>query len=337
MITIKDMAKQLHLSPSSVSRALNGSSEIGAETKRRVIEFAEASGYFPNRYAQQLVRKNSYTIGFMIPDISDTFFSKSAHGVEKVLQQSGHEISYFSAGRNTDRTCEFLIRAKQYRYNGVFLTPDAWDDKLVRMIESMDIPVVVLRRKTPDTLPQISFVDSDQYGGAILAMRHLMDLGHKAIGFIGMDTLSVMECRKAYRDAVSAAGFRGYESPECHDNDAARRQKIGYEFAKDLLKENRELTAFFAADDYMAIGALEYLSDQHIRVPEEFSVAGFDDRDITSLFCINLTTVHQPLREIGYAAADLMLRLLGDRDAKREAVLIDTSLVVRGTTAARRV
>ena len=111
-------------------RQINGHPEISDKTKKRVLRAVEDLGYIPNRYAQQLVGYGVLTIGFTIPDINDSFFAKCAVGAEEIICQRGHDIAYHSIQRSTDRLCEFLIRAKEFRYNSVIITPEYWEDSL---------------------------------------------------------------------------------------------------------------------------------------------------------------------------------------------------------------
>lgn len=332
MLTIKDIAKELNLSPSTVSRALNNHTAIKAETKALVMAYVEKHHYTPNQNARNLVNQRSHTIGFMIPDISDSFFSRAAFGVEEVLYKNGHDIAYSSTERDPQRIRDFLICAREHRYSGVFLTPDNWSKDLVELVERVDLPAVSLRRKTPRTGQEIPFVDSNHYGGIRNAVVYLTGLGHRHIGMISADTIIERERSTGYRDAMTEQGLMPCILDSVSTNFASRRLESGYRAAKELLEKNRELTALIASDDMMAIGILQYLNDVGKSAPRDLSVIGCDDRPEGQLFPIQLTTIQQALQEIGRQAANMLLRLIKNKTRQSASVALETRLIVRRTT-----
>lgn len=333
MATIKDIAKILNVSPSTVSRAINGNSEISPETTKKILEVAEELNYIPNRYAQQLVGKDVMTVGFTIPDISDSFFSKSAVGVEEILHKHGHEIAYHSIQRSTDKLCEFLIRAKELRYSSVIITPEWWDDSVIRHIRKIQLPTVVLRRKTPETVFEVPYVDSDHYGGSCELIKYLLELGHRHIAFITYDVLVFNERRQGYEDVT----LRNHLPQYIYECEARVNSDdliyLGYEATKDILRMYPQVTAIIGANDMMAIGVMQCLAEEGISVPDQMSVAGFDNRSISDLFNIQLTTVEQPLRELGNQAAEMALRMVQNPTVVPSSVTLKTKLIVRNTTA----
>lgn len=334
MTTIKDIARVLKISPSTVSRAMNGNSEISAETVRKVLEVAEELNYIPNKFAQQLVGKDMQTVGFTIPDIGDSFFSKCAVGVEEILHKHGHDIAYHSIQRSSKKLCEFLIRAKELRYSSVIITPEHWDDSIIQHIHKTQLPVVVLRRKTPESLAEIPYVDSDHYGGACELTNYLLRLGHKHIAFITYDVLVFNERRQGYEDTMLRNGLEKcvYEcEPRLNSDDLI---SLGYEATTEIFKKYPQVTAVIGANDMLAIGALQYFAEKKIAVPQEASVAGFDNRQICEMFNIQLTTVGQPLMELGNHAAEMALRMTKDPENIPSSLTLRTKLIIRNTTAA---
>lgn len=336
MTTIKDIAKYLNISTSTVSRAINGHPEISDKTKKRVLRAVEDLGYIPNRYAQQLVGYGVLTIGFTIPDINDSFFAKCAVGAEEIICQRGHDIAYHSIQRSTDRLCEFLIRAKEFRYNSVIITPEYWEDSLFQQITRTQMPTVILRRKTPDAISGIPYVDSDHYGGVRELCRHLLDLGHKHIAFITYDAIVLNERRQGYEDAMLRSQCPQYICQCQRTTDSDQVIPLGYNGMKEVLAKYPQVTAVIGANDMLAIGAMQALYEAGISVPKDMSVAGFDNRSICDLYNIQLTTVEQPLQEMGRLAADMALRLAQDPADKPSSAVMKTKLIVRNTTARPR-
>lgn len=334
MATIKDIAKILNVSPSTVSRAMNGNSEISQETVRKVLEVAEELNYIPNKYAQQLVGKDLQTVGFTIPDIGDSFFSTCAVGVEEILHRYGHDIAYHSIQRSTKKMCDFLIRAKELQYSSVIITPEHWDDSVIQYIHKTKLPVVVLRRKSPESLSEIPYVDSDHYGGACELTKYLLDLGHKHIAFITYNALVFNERRQGYEDTMLRNGLEKYIyecEPKINSDDLVY---LGYEATKEIFRMYPQVTAVIGANDMLAIGALQYFHEQGILVPQEISVAGFDNRSICDLYNIQLTTVGQPLRELGNHAAEMALKMTKQPGEIPSSITLRTKLIIRKTTAA---
>lgn len=332
MITIKDIAKDLNLSASTVSRVLKDSPQIGWKTKQKVLEYVKEHNYIPNRFAQNLVTQQSKTIGCMIPDISDGFYSQSAYGIESVIVSAGYDIAYYSTQRKTYNILKLLEQAVEYRYLGVFLTPDEWTEELVEIIKTLPIPVVFLRRKTPKELEGISSVGTDYLYGMEQAVSHLAGLGHKNILYIG----SKDERMLGYDMAMNNYGFIShcYDTGLCFETEA--RMKLGKTAMNRLLIQYPESTAVICTDDYTALGAMEALAEKNITVPVEYSVVGFDNREISRLYCTNLTTVHQFQYEIGKEAAGVMLKMIHDPNYIPESFLKKPELIVRKTSGAVR-
>lgn len=336
MSTIKDIAKELGVSCSTVSRAIKGNSRISDKTRKAVLDAVEELNYIPNRFAQELVGNRKTTIGFTIPDINDSFFAKCAVGAERVIREQGHDIAYHSIQRNNRNLCDFLLRAREFRYASVIITPEYWDEELFAYLNKMMIPAVVLRRKTPDGIEGIPFVDSDHYGSAHDICDHLVGLGHRNIAFITFDAIVLNERCKGYEEAMLSAGLTPYTIKMTRTTDSDQLIQLGYEAAKRILGECPRTTAIIGANDMIAIGVLQAMHEAGIRVPEEMSVAGFDNRTICSLYNIQLTTVAQPLMDLGRLAADMALRYAEKPTEIPSSTILKTKLIVRNTTGVCR-
>ena len=337
MSTIRDIARQLGVAPSTVSRALTDASGVSEKTKMLVRETADKMNYSVNRHARNLVTRRSNLIGFMIPDISDSFFSKSAYGIEEALRNSEFEMVYTNVRRDPDNICAFLRRAEEYCYAGAFVTIDVWTDAVKAQLRAMQIPVISLRRQTPlDMTDVLPFVDSDHVSGTESFVGHLLQLGHKRVGYIGFDTPVGQLRAEAFR-ATAARKHLDYEEVSNFSyHNADIRISAGYRSAQCLLEAHPDLTALCAGDDQLAIGALQYLMENHYRVPEDISLVGYDDRDVAQLFCIQLTTVRQQLFEIGQVAGRMMLERIRNPQAPLQSMRVPTTLKIRRTTGAVR-
>lgn len=338
MVTINDIAQKLGLSTSTVSRALTDASGVSLQTRERVKKAAEEMNYSVNRFAQNLVTRRSDKIGFMIPDISDSFFAKSAYGVEEALHSTPYSLAYTNVKRNSEKVCDYLRQAEEYCYAGAFVTIDDWTDGVCAMLRSMRIPVISLRRKPPKALQdRIPYVDSDHLGATESIVSHLMQLGHQTIGYIGFDTPVGQERARNFRTVAEKHGLQYYEISNISYHNANIRISVGYHSARKLLDEHQNITAIYAGDDQIALGVLQYLDEMHVSVPQELSVVGYDDRDTARLYCVQLTTVRQQLFEIGEYAGGMMLKMIEDPQAKISGMRVPTLLQRRRTTGPARV
>ena len=331
MITMKDIAAELNISPSTVSRTLSNSPEIGEETKQKVMALVNKYNYRPNRVARSLVKNNTFTIGYMIPDIADSFFSATANSIENVVRNSGHEIAYYSTQRKPEKVLEFLELAVDHRYSGMLITPDVWDSKLIDAIQTSEVPIICLRRKTPKGV-NIPYVDSDHAGGVAKAVEHLIQHGHKHIAFIGFDGEVGGERKIGFIDAMTKHGLR----PIVHIDPRAiitkKRVPVGLESMSYLLDTYPEVTAICAADDYLALGSIECLHKRNISIPQHFSVIGFDNKEIGRLFCTQISTVVQFQEEMGQQAANMLLSMIKNPSYIPDSHVFETELILRSST-----
>lgn len=334
MATIRDVARKLGVSTSTVSRALTGSSGVSEKTRELVKQMAEEMNYSANRFAQNLVTARSNTIGFMIPDISDSFFAKSAYGVEEAIRNTPYTLAYTNVKRNQENVCDFLRKAEEYCYAGAFITVDEWSEQVKARLYSMRIPIISLRRRPPGDMAEfLPYVVSDDFGGMESIINHLLNLGHQKFGYIGFDTLVGAERLNAFEKTARKHGIDFYSISSFSYHDAGTRILGGYNSAQSLLNAHNDITALCAGDDQLAIGALQYLDEVGIRVPQDISLVGHDDRDVTQLYCIQLTTVHQHLFEIGEYAGRMMLDMIAKPDQMRpNGISVPMELRVRRTT-----
>lgn len=331
MVTIKDIAKQMGVSVSTVSRALNNHPDIKPETKREVLEAMERFNYKPNALARSLINKKSYTVGLMIPDITDPFFAAIADGVEEILSDSGYQVVYGNTTHKQEKEIRFLNSVIERKMDGIIATPDVMNDAIIEWLKRLEIPVVLLRRRPPEGL-HIPVVDVDHYKGACNAVQYLLSLGHKHIGFIGLPPYSFtgQERYRGYLDTLAAHGIEPLMKQPLF---TGRTIECGYEAMAQLYKETPTVTAVFAANDMLGIGALEWLAKNNIQVPGQISVMGFDNLEVTDLHWIKLTTIAQPRNLMGKKAAELLLQMMKDHVLTHDPIFLDTELIIRETCA----
>lgn len=310
---------------------MNNHPDIRQETKEEVLEAMKQLNYTPNAVARSLIQRKSYTIGLMLPDITDPFLSAVAHGVEEVLSDGGYQVVYGNTSRRREKEINFLQSAAQRKMDGLIVTSDFMDQEMAELIRRLEIPVVFMRRRPPEEL-QMPFVDVDHYKGSCNALDYLLSLNHNHIGFIGMPETSYtgQERYRAYLDTLNRHGL----TPRPQGRVVGERTYAsGYESMGRLAEAYPEMTAVFAANDILAIGALEWLAEHNIPVPDRMSVVGFDNLEVSNLHWIKLTTVAQPRMEMGRKAAELLISMVREESLSASSILLDTELIIRRTCA----
>ncbi|MFX3631248.1 MAG: LacI family DNA-binding transcriptional regulator [Candidatus Pristimantibacillus sp.] len=327
--TIKDVAKKLGVSVSTVSRAMNDHPDIRTETKQEVLEAMRELNYTPNAVARSLIQRKSYSIGLMMPDITDPFLSAMAQGIEEILSDKGYQVVYGNTTRMREKEESFLLSAAQRKMDGLIVTSDYMDADMIQLLRNLEIPIVFLRRRPPAEL-EMPFVDVDHYQGSCRAVEYLLSLNHKQIGFIGMPEFSYtgQERYRAYCDTMNKHQI---SVPSVATVFADRSYASGYQAMEQLYSAYPSMTAVFAANDILAIGALEWLAKQNIAVPDQISIVGFDNLEVSDLHWIKLTTVAQPRKEMGKKAAELLMSMVENKGSKQSSLLFDTELVIRRT------
>ena len=332
MTTIRDVANHLGISVSTVSRCLNGRPDISEETRRRVNEAIAALNYVPSVPARTMCSRHSRIVGLTIPDITDPYFNKDAAGVEAVLLQHNYRIVYGSLGRSPERMLDFLRQASEMRFDGIIITPDRWDDALIRALRSTGIPTVALRRRPPAEL-DLPYVDSDHFTGACQMVDYLYSIGHRRIGHIMLSTDIGAERCRGYESAMRAHGLEPVTIRlSMPANRFMEATTCGAESMKVLLRDHPDITAVFAATDAMAIGVMEYLRSAGYRVPEQISVCGTGDMEYARLSSFDLTTVSLGRYNMGHKAAEALMNMMNGEVQHAKSTLVETRLVVRSST-----
>jgi DNA-binding LacI/PurR family transcriptional regulator len=338
-ITIDVVAAEAGVSASTVSHVLNGRSataRISQATSERVRNAARRLGYTPNHAARSLRRQRTGIIAVLAWRLSSPFFADIATGVRNIAQQRGFQVGVIDAGA-TDREVEIraLESLRTGICDGVIVATGTHGrrgsatEALLELVEG-GIPVSLVMDRSPD--PSVPALDVDHMGGGYLATKHLLELGHRRIAFLGDEEANLFgfdssaHRREGFEAALAAAGTA--LAPEWimhrpHGRDAACVA------ASELLAHETRPTAMFATSDVQAIGVLEAAQAAGVPVPAELSVIGFDNVEAAGY--TGLTTVAQPLEEIGSLGADLLLRAVSGEAV--ESCRMPLGIVERGSTA----
>jgi len=326
--TIEDIARKTGVSKSTVSRALGGSTRISASTRRRILAAAGRLHYEPNYLARGLSRSKTLSIGVILEDIMNPFFTEVATGIEKTLSAAGYSMLLTSSGYVPETELELTRTLLRNKVDGVLITPVAMDSPSVRLLEARKVPFFVMNDKSQGG--DSNWIDSDNFAGGYMAAEYLLKLGHRR--FLILRDLALHGTRDRFDGVCKALDDRKIASADRVILDGAATRQHGRDLVDGFLAENgsRMPTAVLATNDLVAIGVLEGLFAHGIRVPEAVSLIGYDDVYIAGMLRVPLTTIHQAKYRMGQIAATGLLRILdGTQKSGGQQFLIKPRLIIR--------
>ncbi len=328
--TIRDVAAAAGVSPQTVSRVINNRPDVAPQTRRRIWQVIRELGYQPSALARALVSKRTYALGLITADFSDYFFTQVIVGAEAEARRNGYFFILCSTERNPADEPEYLRLLTERQVDGIlFARPSTeQDSRHVASLVHQGVPLVTTAYHLPGE--QLTVVDVDNVEGGFQATHHLVSCGHRRIGMITgpADWKSVKDRSEGYRRALETAGIPF--DPRCvvHGDWS---YEGGYRAMQQLLLQSPEITALFAQNDCMAIGAMLALRETGRRIPEDIAVVGFDDIPAAAYCYPPLTTMRQPMQEVGRVATRLLLELIQDPSTERKEVLLKAELVHRSS------
>jgi LacI family transcriptional regulator len=325
-VTLEMVAQAAGVSPSTVSRILNGTAAVATEKRQAVDEAIARLGFVPNPVARGLAGGRTLSVGVVTQAIDSPFYGGALRGVEEALDKAGYSPLFVSGHWNAtvEARCIEVLRAR--RVDGIIVLDGRLADTTLRGC-ARTLPLVVTGRTL--SAPNLYSLQFDNFEGARMATEHLLAQGHQRIAFIAGDAAhpDALERERGYRAALEAAG-RPFDPAMVVPG--RFHEEGGSAATERLLESGQRFTAIFAANDQMAIGACLALHRHGLRVPQAVSVVGFDDLLACRHTMPPLTTVHQPAYELGQLAAESMLQML--QGEKPTAALPPPRLVLRGST-----
>ncbi|BDT69988.1 HTH-type transcriptional repressor CytR [Comamonadaceae bacterium OS-1] len=327
--TLAEIATAAGVSTMTASRAINDQPGVSRSTRDAILKLAHNMGYVANRSAQKLSGGRSRVIGLLASDLGNAFTSSLVSGAVQAVAAAGNEVLIYSLLDRAQRPNDNVLQLLQQFTDGVIaILP--YQFGFVESLSAAQVPVVTIDQHTEHA--EFPSIAADSYGGARSAMQHLAELGHRRIAFITGDERmnSARDRHRAYDDAVAILGLERDPAlvlPGDYSLGSGRAA------AQQLLALPVRPTALFAANDLSAFGAMSVLQTAGLRVPQDMSVVGFDDLEAASLVHPGLTTVRQPINEMGRAAANTLLALIAGLNVATQQVSLPTELVVRASTA----
>lgn len=335
-LTLDQIALMAGVSKATISRVLNKSPHVAEATRQRVQEIIDQTGFLPNRAAQVLATQRTNVLGLVIPRhvesfTSDPYFPHLVQGVTQFCNQNGYSLNLLLLHSKNDEQLFFSCVLQRGILDGVIVQSTGLTSSLTQNLEDWAIPYVFVGR--PNIPQEVSYVDVDNFNGAYQAVLHLIDQGYKRIGTVtgDMNTTPGIDRLAGYKQALESRGITFEEKLVARGNFT---ESSAYDVALELIDENPD--ALFVASDTMAVGALRALQDVGLRVPEDMALMGYDDLPPATLSTPQLSTVQQPIREMGIRAVEMLLEIMKDGSEPKRRIIFTPKVVVRDSTGVQQ-
>jgi len=332
--SIKEVARRAGVSLGTVSNVLNRPHKVTPATRRRVQQVIEELGFIPNEAARRLRAGRSNTIGLLVIDVANPFFTDVARGVERLADEHGSMVMLCNSDEDPGREHRYLDQLEELRVLGVLITPvEGISPRLEQLIER-GTPVVLVDRSTDHNRCSVAV---DNVLGGRLAASHLLEQGHRRIAFVGGHFALQQVTDRHAGAAAAVAEVDGAELVvlEATSLTVAEGRRAGERMA--ALPADERPTAAFCANDLLALGVLQEMTRRELRVPADLAIVGYDDIDFAAAAAVPLSSVRQPREQLGRTATELLLEEVEEQETHRHRrVMFEPELVVRDSSAAQR-
>jgi LacI family transcriptional regulator len=322
-ITLKDIADQLGLSYTTVSRALNNHKEIKESTRKLVKETANSMGYLPNSIAKGLVMKKTKTIGIIVPDITDNFMAELAREIEVIANESGYTVFLCNTNWNKKRTSNYVKQLIERRVDGIIMIPTSEDISFLENALKYNTKIIFIGSSLKKI--ETKSIQVDNYKAVELSLLHLLNKDKNKIAYLGggKELLANEERFLAFKKILKKNNL--YNSKLVMNSH--KNRKSGYYLMEELLTKNIKFDSIFAFNDYIAAGAIKKLNELNISIPNDVAIIGFDDTPICKFLTPELSTIKQPIKKMAKLAFD---EILNEKENKK--ILLDPLFIDRETT-----
>lgn len=307
-VTIKDVARKVGVSHTTVSRALNGNPTIPEKTASLIRDIAGEMGYLPSAAARGLKTRHTQVLGVLVSRIDNPYFGELIQGIEDGVKDAGYSIFIASSNMDPGQEKSVIQAFSEHRVDGVIIGSVSVNRKNYELLEKYGIPTVVINNQSLQN-HKYAISHDDEYG-AQQVTQHLIELGHRRIAYLGNTQANRINKNRlrGFRLELAAHGLDFM--PEHTAGQPGGEIENGVAGMRSLLEKSSDISAVFCFNDLMAIGALQVLHEHGFRVPEDISVAGFDDIPYAAFTSPPLTTFEQPKYSIGVQAADMLMGLI---------------------------
>lgn len=330
-VTIRDVARASEVSYTTVSRVLSGYEFVRESTRARVLEAVERLGYVANLPARSLAGGHSHIIGLLVPNLDNAYVGTITQGIDQALARANYDLMLYTSHRHPGKESYYASAIPNGLTEGLLLVAPLVPADYLDSLQRQNFPYVLIDQA--DATENSNVVEATNWHGAYEATRHLVELGHTRIAFIqGSSAIgSAPERLRGYKAALT-----NYDIPVQEDLilEGDYQQQTAYALTRRLLQTAAEPpTAIFASNDLSAFGAMDAVRDSGLQMPEDISIVGFDDIPQASLVYPKLTTVRQPLEQMGSVAVKMLLAQIEDRSLPPQRVVLATQLIIRDSCA----
>ncbi|MCT8977519.1 LacI family transcriptional regulator [Clostridium sp. CX1] len=329
-VTMLDIAKQAGVSKATVSMVLNKRDEsISDETKNKILNLAKELNYIPNSLARGLSTKKTRTIGIVLPDITNPFFSSIARAIEDSASSSGYNVIFCNTDNEMGKEQEYIKLLISKLVDGVIFATGGESCSSVNMLKHNSVPFVLVDRYIDGYEKEYGVYSLNQEG-VMEGIDYLHSIGSRKIAFVkGNENLQISNERlKGYKKAMDK--YCIYDKNLIFSGDFTIEG--GINATKQILDHIGNIDAIFYSNDMMALGGMKVLLRNGLKIPEDVKIMGFDNIDICEIFEPELTTIAQPIYDMGKEACNLLIDIIDNKDIEKKQVYFKTSLVIRKTT-----
>ena len=328
-VTIRDVATRCGVSVATVSRVINNSDQVTAETKKKVLKVIDELGFIPNTNARGLSTRSTNTVGIIVPNVSNPFFGELIQGAEMAASENGYQIIILNSGYSREKTLRDIMVLQSRDVDGIIMSTADIDEKTLDYLHDNQIPFVLMgpvQYRYP-----VNYVSVDNMEGARMAVQHLVDLGHERIAY----------CTEKHDNYLNQLRYEGYIKA-LSSNGIEVQQDMYFEndveknVATMLLEEEgKRPTAIFAFNDNLALSYMEALERKGVRIPEDMAVVGFDNIRFASYYAIQLTTIDNRQEEFGREGFQILREILKNDGKKTQQIITRPQLIVRKSCGAK--
>ncbi len=328
--TLSDVAKMTGFSMKTISRVINNEKHVKEETKKKILKVIDKIGYYPNNSARSLVTSKTRSIGLIVGDIENPYYSKLAKGVIRAAESNNYSVMVCETRFEEVAAKKYLYMLIERGVDGVLLSIQNFKPSVLRRLEKIKMPyvfVTCMLSKTSD-----SYVIANDYEGQKDATEYLINLGHRNIAFLrGTNIFPANQKVLAYKDVMRANNI---QIKDYFISKRVYNYEGGYNVVMQLLRNHKDITAILATNDMVAIGAIRAIEKLGLSIPDDISIIGADNDEITKLLKIPLTTIDYPKFKCGNIATNILIDILESRNKRKmRKKILGCKLIVRETCA----
>ncbi|AZR74591.1 LacI family transcriptional regulator [Anoxybacter fermentans] len=328
-LTMKDIARMVGVSESTVSRAINGKPGVGKETREKILALVKKYQYQPNTLAKGLASQKTRTLGLIIPDITYPYLTRIVKGIEERANELGYHLILANTGGNRDKEISYLSLFQQNRVEGIIFVGGSLAEEEIIKLGLNKYPLVLVNKLMEELALPTLLIDHQQ--GAELAITHLIERGHQRIGMVvgSLDDLTNFQLLEGYKEALKQSNLPFLKNMVVEVEDS---RQGGYNGFLKLIEEENLPSAIFAASDLLAVGVVEAIKMGGYLIPDEIAVVGYGDTLITEIIHPPLTTIRLPLSELGKRAIDRLVKVIEKTKIEEPFEILTSKLIRRHST-----